>query len=376
MSKIVFVMQDRAIGGGTSSLSSLYNNIKEDYDIEIFQLTKYGSAKVSYSNVIKTSSWFCDSYYCSFADHKRFRSIITLIVKVLAKIFPSIINIYVRTFEKSYAGAKCVIAFGEGAAADFVGRIRTLKKFTWIHYDISYYPPNNRDLQLYLKFDKIVCVSHKIADSMRKMYPSLQERIVGIHNLVDHKRVYELSSVPVPIEDEYMFDTPFTIVSIGRLCMVKRFSAIPKIAKELKDANIKFRWIIIGPPSDSIEQQRLYDSLSKFDVEDCVVWIGPKENPYPYLARANMLVSTSSTEACPMIFIESKILNVPIVSTDILTADEFILDGVDGVIVPLNQMSKMIINLLTNPNKLSILKNNAFESAYNMTSIEAFRKLI
>ena len=376
MGKIVFVTQDCVVGGGTSSLSSLYNHIKNEYNVEVFQLTRSGGANVSYSEVIRRATWFNDLYYSSCASQKGWRRIIALLVKIFSRMFPSVIKLSVRKFEREYNDATCIIAFGEGAAAHFVSNIRSIRKITWIHYDITYYPACKKDLQLYSRFDNIVCVSSNVAEGMKKMYPSLKDKIVGIHNLVDPTRVNRLSHETIKLSDEYLYDTPFTIISIGRICRVKRFHHIPQIASVMKQKGINFRWIIVGPANDIAELNKLQEYIVANNVSDCVAWIGPRTNPYSYLSRANLLVSTSETEACPMIFIESKILRVPIVSASMLTADEFIKNGTDGLIVPINQISEAIMSLIADPIMYDSFKRNADNQIQNENSLATFRSII
>ena len=55
-------------------------------------------------------------------------------------------------------------------------------------------------------------------------------------------------------------------------------------------------------------------AISDHSVENEVICLGNKTNPYPYFKVADLLVSTSSSEACPMIFNEAKILNLPVMA--------------------------------------------------------------
>lgn len=376
MKKIVFIVQDSAIGGGTSSLSSLYNHIKDEYDVDVFQLTDSGDAILSYSHLIKKANNFCRYYYGFLSQYRGMVKILVFFIKLLSRIFPSIINVSVRRFEREYRNAQCVIAYGEGAAAHFTSRLRSIKKIVWIHYDITYYPSSEADLQLYSKFDKIVCVADKIARGMGEMYPLLKDKILGIHNLIDVKRVVKLSKELIHSADECFFNTPFTIISIGRVCTVKRFDHIPQIASKLKDKQIRFRWIIIGPENDLAELNRIQNLILLYNVSDCVVLMGPKHNPYPYLARADLFVSTSSTEACPMVFIESKILNIPIISSDMFTAEEFVTNGKDGFVVPVKKIAEIIELLIVNPELYQSLTHNSDNFVYNDEALEKFRTII
>ena len=87
-------------------------------------------------------------------------------------------------------------------------------------------------------------------------------------------------------------------------------------------------------------------NIKEYDVADCVKVLGEKKNPYPFFKSANLLVSTSISEACPMIFNEAKILNLPIISSDFPSAYEFIVPGKDGYICDIDTMPTMIEQII------------------------------
>ena len=378
MKKIVFVVLDREVGGVTSALSSLYNRIKCDFNIEIVQLTTLGDADVVYSDVVKPLSWFSDYYYGQTLKRRGWKFLVSVLVKIIGRIFPSIINLSIKRFERycHKNEINCVIAYGEGAAANFVSKLRNIKIIAWIHYDITFYSYSKADNELYSKFDKIICVADSIAKGMGELYPNLKGRIIGIHNLIDVQRVCNLSTFPIPEQENYLFDAKFTIISIGRICDVKQFHYVPKIASDLKKKKIDFKWIVIGPANDKPQLQRFLDSIKNYGVSDCVVWIGSRKNPYAYLSKVNLLVSTSSTEACPMVFIESRVLRVPIVTNSILTAQEFVLDGKNGYIVPLHKMSEKIEEIINDRDVYQLLRRPVDAFSHNEDAIHKFNAIV
>lgn len=373
---IVFVIQDCRLGGGTASLSSLYNIIKSDYDITVYQLTRSGTAKVSYSEAIEIAPHFCDYYYGNLREQKGLRKFFAAIVKVLSKIYPDIIDWSTHNFAKNHKDTEIIISFGEGAAADFTSRIPLMKRITWIHYDISHYISNAKDLSLYSKFDKIVCVADKIAKRMTEMYPTLQGKVTGIHNVIDYKRVIDLAAAPIPESEQSLLGNHFTIVSVGRICKVKRFSLIPSIAADLKSKGMDFRWIIIGPETDASEVDLLKNEINRFELSDYVIAVGEKTNPYPYIKRAGLLVSTSETEACPMVFAESKILEVPVISANFLTADEFIENDVDGSVCQISDMCSVICDVISGAKEYNCKNSKDFIISYNEDILVKFKNLV
>ena len=126
---------------------------------------------------------------------------------------------------------------------------------------------------------------------------------------------------------------------------VKGFSLIPKIASELKQRACEFRWFIIGGPENN-EFSKVKSEIQKYDVEDVVFLLGAKRNPYPLLRASNLYVSTSFSEACPMVFLEAKTLGVPIVSADFGSAREFLNHDNDGYVISQDHMSEVLKELI------------------------------
>ena len=372
MKKLVFVVRDRCIGGFTSSLSNWYNQIKNYFDVKVLQLTEMGDAEIAYENVLVKRSTFCDSYYGDYTLAKGVRKIKIAFVKILAKIDKNIERRIAYSYSKLFQDADLVIAFGEGFATSFVSYIDNCPKIAWIHYDISYYPKSDLDIDLYSKFDRIICVSDAIAKRMRNMYPMLSSRICGLHNIIDEKRICSLSHQ----RTVHICSNCFNIISIGRFSEVKRFDKIPKLASRLKEMGLYFKWRIIGGGSDAIKDDLVSD-IQKYNLRDEVILMGKQSNPFPYLLKSDLLVSTSKTEACPMVFSEARILGVPIVSADFNTAIEFIDNEVDGIICKLEELPAAICSMAFDKDKYhTILMNSNKRGSGNKESLDSFINLV
>ena len=148
------------------------------------------------------------------------------------------------------------------------------------------------------------------------------------------------------IEDRTFSTNNFTIISVGRISRVKQFDKIPTIASILKSKGYSFMWYILGGINEPSAFENLQRSITEHSVENCVICLGNKSNPYPYFKAADLLVSTSYSEACPMIFNEAKILNLPILTNNYGAAYEFIKEGHDGLICEIDQMADAIVNII------------------------------
>lgn len=124
------------------------------------------------------------------------------------------------------------------------------------------------------------------------------------------------------------------LLSIGRYCAAKNYDNVPDITSRMATHDISdLRWYIIGYGGDeALIRQRIKEA----GMEEHVILLGKKENPYPYIKACDIYVQPSRYEGKSVTVREAQILCKPVVVTAYPTAPSQIQDGVDGVIVPLD----------------------------------------
>ena len=100
-----------------------------------------------------------------------------------------------------------------------------------------------------------------------------------------------------------------TIVSVGRLSNEKGFDLAVEASKILKDKNINFRWYFIG---DGNQREALEQKIKSYQLQNHVLLLGLKDNPYPYIKKAKIYAQTSRFEGKSIAIDEAKILRKPI----------------------------------------------------------------
>lgn len=359
MKKILFIIPSLETGGTVSSLSSIINNLQSHLSIDVFALSHDGNREVTFSDRLLKRSFLIHAYNCSLLLESSIIKYAILIIKVVKRICLILhLNIekiiYQDFIKRQNRQYDYVVGFQEGSSTLFASYYKNVKKIAWIHCDYSKYHKQGKELQIYMGFDRIVCVSKYTGDKFKNIYPSLSNKVLSIHNLLDFQNIQQSSLVNI---DDYRFQSnKFTIISVGRLHPVKRFEYIPDIAKALVDRGCDFRWYILGPVSSERVLSDLENAIEANFVSKFVYYLGNKNNPYPYMAESDLLVSLSSTEACPMIFNEARVLGVPILTTDFGSAFEFIDNGKNGIIVPFEKITSTLENLINSPAKVEALK--------------------
>ena len=376
MKKILIVVPGCRTGGVLSSLIALLNStFVERYDIHLFVMNTYGEqlqselAQFSIGKNLGTSLLNANVVN-SFGTRKLILILFKLILQVpfFGKFFSNCIEIStIRSIEKD--NYDCVISFQESASLPFVAKFSNQKKIAWIHCDYSRIFTNTVDeFAVFSKYCKIVTVSEYTRVSFCKLLPSLESRVVVIYNIMDSNAIIQKSKEQM--DDDRFSIEEFTIISVGRISAVKQFNLIPSIASNLKTRGLAFKWYILGGKHEIEPYRKLMQAISDYSVENEVICLGNKTNPYPYFKVADLLVSTSSSEACPMIFNEAKILNLPVVTNNFGSAHEFIVEGQDGQICSLTVMADVIDNIIRTQKRFNPHISTDFDEQHILSQID------
>lgn len=383
MKKILFVIDNLSTGGVNSSLSAVYSHINKIYNIKVFALTHdgYSNTHHEFDNAIIPRNRIVDAYQCeisrssSFID-KSFKSLIKLI-KRIALLFK--IDLRRMIFRRISSGIEAdyifdyVIAFQEGPSTEFAKYFTRGAKIAWIHSDYTKSHPDSIAAE-YNTFEKLVFVSKYTLSQFKHKYPDIAKPLFSIHNYIDYNRIDILSKED--IDDARFNNSDFTIISIGRIVPLKQFSKIPMIARKLLDKGMVFHWYILGPICDKTEYVTLENNILAYNCNDVVVCLDNKANPYPYLRASNVFVSLSTTEACPMVFNEARLLKVPICTNNFGSANEFIDHERNGLIGTIENLADLIFRLFIDERLRDRIINSNFNCIDNNEEITRSIKYI
>lgn len=372
--KILIVQMSLKTGGTTSSLKALMQTpFSTENDIDILVICNNGNSKdaILEKYLIKPFT-IAQLWYSDFSKATFLQKLAMMPFKILKQI--PLLSGRINTAITKYIARKTekrklydtVIAYSETVTPNIVQHFKASKKIAWIHCDYGKRVKREEE-HIFKKMNSIVCVSDFTRDSFVKRYPILENKVVSIYNVCSIKDI--LSKAQEKIDDPRFDTSQFTVISVGRVDPVKRFSLIPSIAKKMQEAGCKFKWYIIGDGSKN-EFEKVEHAIEANSISENVILLGRKTNPYTYFKAADLLVSTSESEACPMIFNEAKILGTPIVSANFGSAHEFIKQGVDGYISSIEEMHNTISKLIEDKDEYSIL-NPSIEKALQEDSIMA-----
>ena len=211
-------------------------------------------------------------------------------------------------------------------------KVRAKKRLAWIHTDYSTVSINpDLELPVWNSYDYIASISPEVTRSFLTVFPSLAAKIVDIENMLSSAFVLGRAEEK-DVSRELTGD--INLLSIGRYCNAKNYDNVPDIAKRMIcHGLVNFKWYIIGfGGSEALIKSKIKEA----GMEEHVILLGKKDNPYPYIKACDIYVQPSRYEGKSVTVREAQILGKPVAVTAYPTAPSQINDGVDGVIVPLD----------------------------------------
>lgn len=253
-----------------------------------------------------------------------------------------------------------------GVGDILIHKVRAKTKLTWCHTDYdTLYPDSKMDMETYSALDHVVAVSEACASKIRKRYPELGEKVIVVENIlaVDLSRKLALESA----EDLIRNPGEIILLSIGRYCEAKNFDNVPNICSRLHQMGLNVKWYIIGYGGDEAKIQK---EILVENMEEHVILLGKKENPYPYIKNCDLYVQPSRYEGKSVTVREAQMLGKPVVITCYATSSSQLEDGVDGVIVPMDNegCAEGIAALLRNPERMAQLSAVCLSRDYSNRS--------
>lgn len=327
--KILFVITQFYKGGAEVSLLNLFKALpQKEYDIDFLIFDQMILPNAT-SLIPYIPKWI---HVCNASEKEGY---LAVVFKVLSKIYRKITKhqLYRRSAYHFVKNKKydLAISFGEWLSPEFVAKkVVAKEKAIWIHTDIdkaSYVDPNI--LFGYHDFySKYIFVSHSSMKSAMKRFSELNHNNVSIvHNLCDINGILDGASKEI----QWNYKEP-VLVSIGNIRAEKNYSRAIDVMRELRERECAVKWLIIGSTTNKLLYQQINRKIEKYNLTNYFEFLGAKENPYPYIKKANALVLLSDFESWSMVITEAKILNTFVITTNTSGAVEQIENGVNGYI--------------------------------------------
>jgi len=230
------------------------------------------------------------------------------------------------------------------------------KRVNFISFDFS--PSRNNPFMLFRilkilknqKADIIHCQANKATSIVTKLKPFLDSKIIGsLHSQKRNVKAFDKCDFAITVskriskniknpnkrviynglniesikrsnylKEQFNLDG-FIFVSIGRLEVVKGYEWLIESFK-----NIDAKLLIIGQGS---QESKLKELIKRLKLEqNIVIETDYRDDIYKILANSNCSIISSEREGFSYVFLESLLLNTPLLSTDVADIKEFIGD--------------------------------------------------
>ena len=213
-------------------------------------------------------------------------------------------------------------------------KVKAKKKIAWIHTDYTRVWVDAEDeLKVWQKYDYVASISGDVTNTFLQVFPSLAPKIVEIENILSPSFVRKRAELQ-DVDKEIRHEGAITLLSVGRFSDAKNYDNVPDICKRLiNETKLNIKWYIIGYGGD---EALIRKKIKEAGMEEHVILLGKRSNPYPYIKACDIYVQPSRYEGKSVTVREAQMLCKPVVVTNYPTAPSQIRSGIDGVIVPMD----------------------------------------
>lgn len=353
--KILFVIDSLGCGGAEKSLVSLLPLLNRDkYEIHLWMLHRGGEfesllpehiiiePEPLYGLLERIKMRMASLFYSLTYRIKRLLGIHEHGAETLWKCMG-------WAFKVPEGNYDVAIAYQQGLPTYLVAtKIDAKRKIAWINVNIF-----NAGYNLFFnscfydRFDVLVPVSVDLEKILKDKYSYLSDHFFCVYDILNPALIIQ-QSLENPRElVEYKND--LLLVTTGRLAVQKNHLLAVKAAKILRDKGVDFKWLFIGEGS---ERPKIENLIKEYALSDQVILFGMRPNPYPFMARCDVYVQTSSFEGFGLTIAEAKILGKPVVSTNFDVVHDQLKHGENGLIAEMTpeSVAENIIHLLEDDN--------------------------
>lgn len=254
-------------------------------------------------------------------------------------------------------------------------KVNAKDKLAWFHTDASRIQfCDNIEKEMWGMSDYAVNVSENCKAAFDKAHPYLSRfHSLLIENILPKELICKQAEES---QNDMLSKGSLALLSVGRFCDAKNFDNVPDICCRLAADGLDVKWYLIGYGGD---EPLIRQKIDEAGMQKRVIILGKKDNPYPYMRACNLYVQPSRYEGKAVTVREAQMLGKPVVITSYATSGSQLEDGVDGVIVPMDNAgcAAGIAALLRDPVRMQQLSENCAKRDYtNSAEVEKIYTLM
>lgn len=317
MKKILFSAYSLGLGGIETALITLLKELSKTYDITLVLEKKEGLFLDQLPSSIKVIEYTPNN--CKIV-------IIRKCINLFKKIKFHMQHHNKFSFACSFATYSQV--------GSYCARVASSNNTLWVHNDyLTMYKNNKNDFCTFFEsvhhndFKTLVFVSDEARENYQRIFPSSKSILLTCNNLINYESILAKSEEKIELAKD---NKVVTFLNVGRHDEhQKKLSRLLEASLKLKEMGYQFKIIMLGSGQDT---EYYCNLVSEYKLEENICILGSKKNPYPYFKICDAVILTSDYEGYPVVFVESLLLNKPILTTDVSDARRDI-EGKYGIIM-------------------------------------------
>lgn len=200
--------------------------------------------------------------------------------------------------------------------------------------------------------DASIACSRGLANNFTASFPESINKIKYIHNGVSADYLTSISSIINPdfLPQKYLLSVGTFEHNKGQDLLIAAFA---KIARQFPDLYL----VLVGRSSDALAAYKNQAICAGLDHRVIFFEDISHDEIIDFYRQASLYVSSSRNEAFGIVMLEAGALGIPILATRTLGAMEIIEDGIDGMLVDIEDsdaMAQGITDLLNDPHKRKV----------------------
>ena len=319
MKKICFVVYDINVLGGAEQVTvNLANALCDIYQIHIYSICSSAEKSIIYQLDKRIMVEYGGN------PHLRIRQLTTTNFKPFTKYVKRNKFDYVFT-AGVYAGAitlltqkfvKTRFVFCDHGALMNQWKEKDVTFLRWVVSKISW---------------RTVVLTDTTKNDYIKQFHLRKEKVIRIYNWIDPKLVVQNKNNLYNAESK-------KIITVARLSSEKGCDLLVEVAKRVLTRYTEWTWDVYG---DGEDKESLQEKIRHYKIENQLILKGRVKEVNKFFGKYAMYVLTSYREGLPLVLLEALVSKLPMVSFDIQTGPNEIIDNDNGILIPAYDCEKM-----------------------------------
>mgnify|MGYP000086288373 CR=1 FL=1 len=346
MKRILILSSNISIFGGTERVTvNLANNLCQNYDVHIITLFQTSNIPFKLKNNVKI--------YNLYIQNKRLREhFISSFFKIRKYVLEQDIDIVlvigrtvtiVSLLFKIFLKVKIIFCehntiMSENYTRKTIKRTCYSKIFQFLINRLS---------------ERIILLSEKEKENYQYKNKINNKKMKVIYNFINLDNINTNKTYNWSVQK---------IITVGRIDYQKGYEYLIEVAKLVFAKYPVWQWHIYGD-GEAEYKSKIIDLIEQNNLQNNIILQGNHSNIYDLYQNYSFYVMTSRYEGLPMVLLEAKAKELPIVSFDINSGpSDIVRDGVDGFLVKpfdCQNMADKICELIENPELRQKFSDNA-----------------